>query len=536
MCRVPPRDTRVMPANAPADLLDPPAALRRLRADEAPYPGTLHAGDPQTVHVDADLVPAALWRCALDGHILAPWDLSRTPGGHAAVMIHCPERLSAWSVAAGARAQYRPGEVVTVAVSVLRAAEEARRMGLEAGTWWVDATGRPVLAAAGDQPWADEAVDLLTDLAEGMRGAPSPYGGRRLGEELADALDDARRLVGSARLHTAEVVACEEALFAVAAPEPLALAPASAELESTLPRRATSLRRASEPALAESWLARFTDGEWAGRVAEAVRSVVALPGVLGERRRERAARRAAAAESPTRRGSTRARGRGDRESGAASARGAAPARSPRDGRGGAAGGQEPEVRGRRRAPLLIAAAVGGAVLLGGLLWPEPDSRAAEAVAPTPAATVRTDGAASPGADPESAGAVSEATTAPSDGAAPPAAPSARTAPSSDGDLEAAARQIVRALSACASGATGADVACAALREDPAAAPPAGLVATAPDAQITLVDEYGGVAVFRVEPPEGTGNQADGSAAQILVLVSVDGKWLIRDVYDVADQP
>lgn len=536
MCRVPPRDTRVMPANAPADLLDPPAALRRLRADEAPYPGTLHAGDPQTVHVDADLVPAALWRCALDGHILAPWDLSRTPGGHAAVMIHCPERLSAWSVAAGARAQYRPGEVVTVAVSVLRAAEEARRMGLEAGTWWVDATGRPVLAAAGDQPWADEAVDLLTDLAEGMRGAPSPYGGRRLGEELADALDDARRLVGSARLHTAEVVACEEALFAVAAPEPLALAPASAELESTLPRRATSLRRASEPALAESWLARFTDGEWAGRVAEAVRSVVALPGVLGERRRERAARRAAAAESPTRRGSTRARGRGDRESGAASARGAAPARSPRDGRGGAAGGQEPEVRGRRRAPLLIAAAVGGAVLLGGLLWPEPDSRAAEAVAPTPAATVRTDGAASPGADPESAGAVSEATTAPSDGAAPPAAPSAQTAPSSDGDLEAAARQIVRALSACASGATGADVACAALREDPAAAPPAGLVATAPDAQITLVDEYGGVAVFRVEPPEGTGNQADGSAAQILVLVSVDGKWLIRDVYDVADQP
>ena len=89
---------------------------------------------------------------------------------------------------------------------------------------------------------------------------------------------------------------------------------------------------------------------------------------------------------------------------------------------------------------------------------------------------------------------------------------------------------------CGTGSTGADVACAALREDPAAAPPAGLVATAPDAQITLVDEYGGVAVFRVEPAEGTGNRADGPAAQILVLDSVDGKWLIRDVYDVADQP
>ncbi|MBT8797175.1 hypothetical protein J0P97_03685 [Microbacterium flavum] len=48
------------------------------------------------------------------------------------------------------------------------------------------------------------------------------------------------------------------------------------------------------------------------------------------------------------------------------------------------------------------------------------------------------------------------------------------------------------------------------------------------ATATLLDEYGGVAVLRIEE--------SGRPPQILVLVTSDGKWLIRDVYDVADQP
>jgi len=65
-------------------------------------------------------------------------------------------------------------------------------------------------------------------------------------------------------------------------------------------------------------------------------------------------------------------------------------------------------------------------------------------------------------------------------------------------------------------------------EDPGAAVPSGVVAEPRARTVTLLDEYGGVAVFRVE--------ADDRPAQILVLVSDDGKWLVRDVYDVADQP
>ncbi|PZU30433.1 MAG: hypothetical protein DI577_07780 [Microbacterium sp.] len=61
-----------------------------------------------------------------------------------------------------------------------------------------------------------------------------------------------------------------------------------------------------------------------------------------------------------------------------------------------------------------------------------------------------------------------------------------------------------------------------------AAPTGVVVSGAADTVTTLLDEYGGVAVFRVE--------SAALAPQILVLVSVNGKWLVRDVYDVADQP
>ncbi|WP_448232831.1 hypothetical protein [Microbacterium lacticum] len=520
---------------APIVLLDPPAALRRLRADEAPYPGTLHAGDPQTVHVDVDLLPAAVWRCRPDGHLLVPHDLARTADGHAAVMIHCPERLVSFVGAAT-----RPGEAVTIAVSVLRAAEEARRAGIEAGAWWVDAGGRPVLAAGGDRRWAGDAADLLAELAELMRAQeareapalwapPASRGEHRTAREVADALDDAARLVAAPRLHAADVASCEEALFAAAAPEALARAASDGAEESIAPRRADSLRRTATPEAAESWLARFTDAEWAGRVAEALRSLVALPARMGERRRERSVRAA---------GSARRGGRAAR----AADRGEVDARSRRGGGAAQPDAATSATGAKRRAPLLIAAAVGAVVLVGGLLWPEPGSRAADGapVSPSPgsasaavdpAATAAADASADPATEP-----------AAGDPATPDAVvPPATTPPSEGGDLEEATRQIVRAVAAC----TPEPESCAVLREDATAAPLSGLVTSPTEPVITLVDEYGGVAVFRLEPAaagtepptEPAEAEATGSgAAQILVLVSVDGKWLIRDVYDVADQP
>ena len=52
-----------------------------------------------------------------------------------------------------------------------------------------------------------------------------------------------------------------------------------------------------------------------------------------------------------------------------------------------------------------------------------------------------------------------------------------------------------------------------------------------------MDEYGDVAVIRVSTPSHSEDGATpGTRVQMVVLVRVDEKWLVRDAYDVADQP
>lgn len=150
----------------PLPLLDPPPALRRLRADEAPYPGTLRADDPPSVWVEIGDLPEEIWRAEPDGHVLAPRDIARTADGHVAILPHCVEtlarRLDERSLSAG--------EVVTVAVSLLRGAVQARALAIDAGRWWVDAEGRPVLAAGGHGGWLDDTVALLERMAASSSG------------------------------------------------------------------------------------------------------------------------------------------------------------------------------------------------------------------------------------------------------------------------------------------------------------------------------------------------------------------------------
>ncbi|AZS47063.1 hypothetical protein CVS53_01749 [Microbacterium oxydans] len=56
----------------------------------------------------------------------------------------------------------------------------------------------------------------------------------------------------------------------------------------------------------------------------------------------------------------------------------------------------------------------------------------------------------------------------------------------------------------------------------------------------LVDEYGDVAVVRLRTSgmdDGEGDaEGQGSDQTIVVLIRTEEKWLVRDVYDVADQP
>ena len=65
-------------------------------------------------------------------------------------------------------------------------------------------------------------------------------------------------------------------------------------------------------------------------------------------------------------------------------------------------------------------------------------------------------------------------------------------------------------------------------EDPGRAFGAGVIdLDAAHRTITLLDDFGGVAVLRVD-----GQQAP-TTAQLVVIVESDGRWRMRDVHDVA---
>lgn len=449
---------------APIPLFDAVPVLRRLREDEAPYPGVLLSTSPPTVSVDLDLVPEAVWRCAPDGHVLVPVDVARTPSGHAAVVPHCTERI-----AQVVRRAVSPGHVVTLAVSMLRAGHEARRSGIDAGSWWLEeATGRPVLVAGGTHDWTVEASRILEELVSTTDAG------------LRAPLHAVAAILERPRCALEELTACEDALFAIAEPASLCggnvtgLHAGTDDLSAAAvaPRRAASLRRDSGGIVAAAtWSVRLLDAEWAHRTAAALSAIRRVPAIIRERR----GRRSDGRSSPS------AERRGD----ASEVRGVKPRRP-------------------RRVLWFVAAAAGTSVLALGLLWPDGDA------AP--------DGVPMPSNSGDVVRMASSATSATTQQATPTAEVRAAV-----DDLEAAPQRALRGLRAC----SAAPSACRDVLEDPAAAAPQGAVADA-EAQATLIDEYGGVVVYRIETSDAT--------AQIMVLVRSDDTWLVRDVYDVADQP
>lgn len=463
------------PMTASRSLLAAPPLLRQLRADEAPYPGALRAGDPPAVWVPIEELPPVIWSAHPDEHVLVPCDIARTPSGHDALLPHCPERL----VTALDHESLPPGATVTVAISILRGASEARRCGITRGGWWLDAAGRPVLAAAppatGGADWVDEAARVLTHLADGA------------GPTMGPMLVELRDLLANAAPSPRRVGRLEEALFSAAEPEPLCAAKSSLPPRERTPepRRAASLRRevgevgelVSEP-MEPTWATPFVDREIVARGHEAFGVVAAS--VLGF---------ADAVRSIARRRST------DRGRHVGTPRARRPSRPPRS---------RPDRR--RRAPVLVAVAVAAAILVIGLAWPDDDSAADRATAvsqPSSTPTSRVDDAAA---------------------LADPAASTAASAPVATETAESVEALLTR-LSTC----PGTPEGCADVLEDSSTPPPTGAVAApAGTRRVELVDEYGGVSVYRVT--------ASGQTTQILVLVSTNGKWLIRDVYDVADQP
>lgn len=170
-------------------------------------------------------------------------------------------------------------------------------------------------------------------------------------------------------------------------------------------------------------------------------------------------------------------------------------------------------RASSRRPWLLAAGVAVAVLIAGLVWPTGSEDPATAE-PEPLPSVSAD----PSATSAAQGAVDDDTPAPD--AATDATGSAV------GDLATIAGELLTARTAC-----DGDSAClAAIQESAGAAFPAGATDLTADARtVTLLDEFGGAAVLRVDAREA------GSASQLVVLVRVEETWLLRDVYDVAQQ-
>lgn len=416
--------------------------IRQITAPgESPWPGAL-TSEPtgQTVlAVDARSLGDRWrgWSADPEGHVLAPVDVFRRPGGHDVLLPVCTERLADFLDRRGGLS-LSTGEAVTLAVSLLRGWAELQD-GDVPGMWWLTEAGRPVFATdTGSDTVADQTAGLLKRIAEQVPPMTE------VASEVSDAWAKGRRGRVWER--------AEAALFALAEPTPLATTTFGPQrVRDRLPPDADGARDTEDPP-PTPWpfaLSRYLDAEWTDLISRATTGVWRA------------------------------------------------VRTPRTG---------------RRRPWLIAGGLAGAILAGGLLLPAQDADTATAGDATPSPAPGP--SPSPVEPPEPPADV----TPPGHAEAPPT-----TGPA---DLVAVAGSLLSARAACGSeGACLADV-----LEKADASFPAGTVdLPAPERTLTLLDDFGGAAVLRVESVAGD------RSPQLAVVVQVDGRWLLRDVYDIAEQ-
>lgn len=445
------RHTRHVPATQIHDDSTPEAApltdayrlLRRVTPPDAPVPGWLaRCADERTVLLAA-ADTCAEWpgqRFGDEGHVLGVRDLVRDGTGTGVELEWCPERLERLlNRRASTRDRLSAGEAVTVAVSLLRglaeldAARTPRDAGWPEGEWWMTDAARPVFVHGVTGQTAPAAVRRVL---ERLVAACAHMQVGRVVEEWLTSLDDpaqqARRWMAAPGL--------EEALFAVATPEPIrmtTLAPAPTRtVDAAL--RDTSVIEAPPRHLLTGVLERHVDSTLGAMVSDAVHSIV-----------------------------TRLR------------------------------------RRRRPKPWLLAAGAAAVVIVVGTLWPSGETPLAQADQVTPA--------------PVTSSPSTPVVAAPADGA-------------DKVDLVAVATDLLDHRAGCG------DTTCLAeVMEDPTRQLPPGPIDLTPsDRDAMLLDDFGGVAVVRVD--DARGDDASGVFAQLVILAAVDGTWLLRDVHDVAQQP
>ena len=438
-----------MPADDP--LLAAYRIIRRLDAPaEAPWPALLahdDAGPLLLVDVPALGGDWPGWRASRDGHLVGASDLVRRADGHYAAFPPFGDRIDDFLTRRG-DAALTDGECLTLTVSGLRGLAEAGFLppGPRGGGWWLSDAGRPVFAFHGEGESIAEATRMLL---EDVRALASP----RLAAVIEEAIDVAAEPTRLAR----SLPRLEEALFAVASPEPLAttvFAPRRARAAAAADEGAVRNREAPEPTLL-SRLAVHVDADLADAFSQATTAVW-----------------------------RRLRTRG------------APS---------------------RRKPLIVAGLIAGAVLTGGLLWPSGGPATAGGA---PAASPTAAGASASAATTE----VTASDAPASDAPAPDAAGNPGAA--EPAGLEATLDGLLTSRASCT------DDGCrAALQESPTASFAAGVIDLPRTSRaVTLLDEFGGAAVLRVDAAAGD------QPSQLVVIVRRDETWVLRDVYDVQEHP
>ena len=177
--------------------------------------------------------------------------------------------------------------------------------------------------------------------------------------------------------------------------------------------------------------------------------------------------------------------------------------------------------------MLVAGVAAALVLAGGLLWPDGEEAG------------KADGAAGGSSQSPSPGGDAASVSTPPPRAAPVGGEASTSESSSaEEDPIGAVPSLLRAIADCrAQGDTSCTDAVAGDAENVTGAlGRVDPVKPSPE----LVDEYGDVAVVRLRTSgadEGAGDaEGQGSDQTIVVLIRTEEKWLVRDVYDVADQP